>query len=486
MKTRFGFILSLPLMFSASHTALAAATPEEAARLTSVFQSYLTAEPGVVKVEPDGDDYTITLDIAPLAAKAASQGVVIALSPLALTLTDEGEGKWTVSQQGPLNFSLKAKDALTADVKIEDYNWEGIFDEKLGTFSESSAEIKNISVAETINEPNQGKTDVITSVKSMKIEQTATANVGGGVDMTANYTMDLMSATFNTGGSPSSSVPPMNLVITAANGTYDTSATGMKAKSIIDLVSFFVSHTTEEQIVKDQVAFKTMLASALPIFENVEGTGTFNTISITTPMGPAGMESITFGADFNGIVKEGMLRESFAINGLIMPAAIIPPWAITLVPKNMTFDFAVSGFDLAAPAQLILAALDLSNKAQPLPAGFEATLLAAFMPSGNVNITLNPTSISNDLYSVNAEGTVTAGPAAMPAGKATVSAKGLDEVLKVIQAAPPEAGVQGGVAVIIAAKGMAKAGVDGALTWDIEGTPEAKVLVNGIDVNKLN
>ena len=74
----------------------------------------------------------------------------------------------------------------------------------------------------------------------------------------------------------------------------------------------------------------------------------------------------------------------------------------------------------------------------------------------------------------------------MPAGKATVSAKGLDEVLKVIQAAPPEAGVQGGVAVIIAAKGMAKAGVDGALTWDIEGTPEAKVLVNGIDVNKLN
>ena len=65
MKTRFGFLLSLPLLLSASHAALAAATPEEAARLTTLFQSYLGAEPGVVKVEADGDDYSVTLDMPP-------------------------------------------------------------------------------------------------------------------------------------------------------------------------------------------------------------------------------------------------------------------------------------------------------------------------------------------------------------------------------------------------------------------------------------
>ena len=63
---------------------------------------------------------------------------------------------------------MKAKDTVSADFKIEDYTWEGVFDEKLGTFSESSGEMKNISVSETINDPNQGKTDVVASLKSMK------------------------------------------------------------------------------------------------------------------------------------------------------------------------------------------------------------------------------------------------------------------------------------------------------------------------------
>ncbi len=484
MKTRFGFFLSLPLLLSASQAALAAATPEEAARLTTVFQSYLTAEPGVVKVEPDGDDYTVTLDIAPLATKAASAGAIIALTPVKLTLSDAGDGKWNVSQEGPLSFSMKAAETVTADVKIEDYSWEGVFDEKLSTFSESSAELKNVTFAETVNDPNQGKTDVSVSIKDMKIEQTAKAGAAGGADITAKYEMDTLSETLNTGGNPASGIPPMSVVMTAANGTYDTSATGMKVKSVFDLVSFFVSHTSEELIKKDQVALKTMLASALPIFENVQASGTFNTLNIATPMGPAGAESITIGADINGVVKEGKLRESLSISGLSVPPAIVPPWATTLVPKNVTFDFSVSGFDLAAPAQLILAALDLT-KDKPLPDGFEATLLPALLPTGNATITLNPTSISNDLYSVNAEGSMTAGPTAMPSGKATISAKGLDDVLKVIQAAPAEAGVQSGVSIVIAAKGMGKAAADGTLTWEIESTPDAKVLVNGIDVSKM-
>lgn len=170
MKTRFGFLLSLPLLLSASHAALAAATPEEAARLTTLFQSYLGAEPGVVKVEPDGDDYTVTLDIAPLAAKAAASGLTISMTPTELTLTPAGDGKWNVSQEGPMSFGLKATDKMSADVKIEDYNWEGVFDEKLGTFSEATAEVKNISLAETVDDPAQGKVDITATIKSIKME----------------------------------------------------------------------------------------------------------------------------------------------------------------------------------------------------------------------------------------------------------------------------------------------------------------------------
>jgi hypothetical protein len=162
----------------------------------------------------------------------------------------------------------------------------------------------------------------------------------------------------------------------------------------------------------------------------------------------------------------------------------VPPWATKLVPKNMSFDFTISGFDLASPAQMILDQLDLS-KEPPLPDGFEQVLMPIFMPKGVVDITLNPSSVDNETYGIKMEGSLAAGPAALPTGKAKVTAKGIDELMKIIQEAPPEAGLTQGAALVIVAKGMAKAEPDGSLTWNIESSPDGKVLVNGIDPTKL-
>ena len=57
--------------------------------------------------------------------------------------------------------------------------------------------------------------------------------------------------------------------------------------------------------------------------------------------------------------------------------------------------------------------------------------------------------------------------------------------MKIIQEAPPEAGLQQGAALVVVAKGMAKTEADGSLTWNIESSPDGKVLVNGIDPSKL-
>jgi hypothetical protein len=143
-----------------------------------------------------------------------------------------------------------------------------------------------------------------------------------------------------------------------------------------------------------------------------------------------------------------------------------------------------SGFDLADPASMILASLDLS-KPEGLPPDFEKLLLPAFLPTGAATFTFNKLGIANDLFDLKAGATLDVGPAAQPTGKAKISLKGLDEIAKVIQAAPPEAGLKGGNAIIVVAKGLAKTGDDGALTWDIESTPDGKILVNGTDVNTL-
>jgi hypothetical protein len=184
------------------------------------------------------------------------------------------------------------------------------------------------------------------------------------------------------------------------------------------------------------------------------------------------------------VVEDGKLRESIAVAGLSIPQAIVPPWAVSLVPKNVTFDVSGSDFNLLAPAKLVLENLDLS-KEPPIPAGLEATLMPLFLPKGAATITLHPTSINNDLYSFSAEGSMVAGPTAMPTGQAKIKAKGLDEIMKVVQTAPPEMGLQSYGAMIIAAKGMGKAESDGSLSYDIATTPEGKVTVNGIDPTKL-
>jgi hypothetical protein len=485
MKTRARFLFALPLLLSVSHPALSAANDDEAARLTEVFQSYLGTTDGVVTVEPDGDDYTVTIDAAPLFAPAAKEGTTISLTPIELTVTDAGDGKWNVSQDGPLEFKVDAKNAVSADIKIEAYTWEGVFNEAMGNFESASGQMKNASLVESVIDPTQGKVDINAAIKNVKITQTGTANENGGSDMVAKYELEGFSETVNSAGDAANGKPPLNIVITAATGVYDTSAKGYKSQSILDLLAFFIAHQSKDLIVKDQADLKSIMSEGLPLFENINGTGTFKTVSVSTPIGPVGMDTMAFGADINGIVKDGKFRESIAVTGLTLPPAVVPPWATKLVPKDVTFDIQGSGFDLATPAAAVMAALDFS-KDPPLPAGFENTLMPSLLPKGTVDVVLNPTSVSNDIYSISAEGAMAAGPMnPIPSGKGTVKAKGLDELMKIIQAAPPEAGMQSGASIIIAAKGMGKAEADGSFTWNIESAGDGKVLVNGIDVTQM-
>jgi hypothetical protein len=484
MKKCVRFLLSLPLLLSASHMALAAATPKEAKRLTAVFQSYLGTVPGVVTVEPKGDNYAVTFDFTPLIAKAQDAQAAFSISPIELEVADNGGGKWGVSQDGPIGYTVKAADKISAEVKAESYKWQGIFDEKLATFETSTGEVKNMTVTESIDDPTQGKMNVSATIKSAKIEQSGVANSNGGADLKINYTLEGLSETMATNGDPQKGIPPLNLVLTADNAIYETVGKGYRVKSILDVVAFLVSHPSKKLILKDQQKLKAALTSSLPLFENTIGKVDFNKVSVATPLGPVRFDRVTVGVDMNGIVKDGKLRESITMTGISVPQAIVPPWAKSLVPKEMTFDIQGSGFDLATPANLILKTLNFS-KEPPLPAGFEKTLLPAVLPNGNAEITLHPTSISNDLYTISAEGSMTAGPNSVPSGKAKVKAKGLDEIMKVIQSAPPEMGLQTGTAVIIAAKGMGKAESDGTITWNIESAPGGKVLVNGIDISQI-
>jgi len=319
-------------------------------------------------------------------------------------------------------------------------------------------------------------------VKALHYDTTSAPSGADSLDGTFHMAMSGITETIGVPAPPTGG-QPMDIIVTAETGIQDGTVKGFRAKAIYQLIAWFVAHPSEEAIKASQTELKTLVSAGLPLFENVTATGALQNLSVTTPVGPVGIASLGFDVGLNGLVENGMLHEKFRVEGLILPPGLIPPFATDLVPSSFTLDFTVADFNLAAPAKMLLETMDL-NKTKPTTPEEDAKLLTALLPKGAVEISMGPSKVTAKLYDLDFEGSMTAGPVGVPLGAATIKAKGLDEVLKALQAAPPEIGGQA-IPAVIAAKGMAKTEADGSLSWKIENTISGTVLINGIDVSKM-
>jgi hypothetical protein len=472
------------LLITTASPALAAATPEGAAKITSALQAYLTAEPGVVTVTPGGETYSLKIDFAPLFAKANQADFSAAMTPLEMTLTEQGNGKWKVDQDQAVEFSFKGGGVADISGKLGSYKGTGIFDEALGYFESTSGTVTGFTYNQVITPPGEGTQTAAYNIESMTYETAMTPAEGDSADGTGHYSMTNISEKVSIPANPTAGMPQMDLDITLASITQDNTIKGIKFKPLSSLVAFFVAHPSKEMIIKDQTALKDLLRDAIPLWTRVEGTASADALKVGSPFGDFGATRLTFAAAMNGIVNDGYFREAFGLEGLTAPAALVPPWAMDLVPTSTAIDFEVSGFDLASPAGMILDNLDLS-KDPPLPKDMEQQLLSALLPQGTVKLGLGPSFIINKLSNLGFKGTMTAGPLANPAGEATVTLAGFDALLAAIQAIPAEMGMGQMIPMMMMAKGMSKAGENGALLWEIKSTPEGSVTINGVDPMKM-
>ncbi|MFO1133558.1 MAG: hypothetical protein U1E16_16295 [Hyphomicrobiales bacterium] len=479
MKTATA-ILTFGFLLGVSAPALAAATPEEAQRLTTLFQSYLGNTPGVVSVSPQGDSYAAKLDLTPLFAKVKDPTVSLTLSPLEWTLTDQGGGKWKVDQSQPLDFAFGVKGQGETRGKIGTVTSTGTFDEALGGFSTSTAEFKAIVADQTMTEGGS-TTRISYDIETVSM-QTAMQGTPESADATSTYGFTGLKETISVPAAADGSTPAMDVVITSPTGKQDGVIKGLKLKAVSDIVTWLVANQEPQAVVAQQAVLKDKLRAALPLFTSLSGSSTLDDVTATTPFGPVAVKQFGFGAEMNGVVADGKLRETFSFTGLQIPQALVPAWAAGMIPGNFSLDVGVSDFDLAAAAALILDKIDLS-KPDPLPKELDAPLMQALMPKGAVTITLGPSQILARLYDLTAAGSMTAGPVAMPAGQALVKIKGLDETMAALQAAPPD--VQQMSAALLLVKGLGKAEADGSLSWKIESTPAGAITVNGADVSKM-
>ncbi len=213
--------------------------------------------------------------------------------------------------------------------------------------------------------------------------------------------------------------------------------------------------------------------------------GTLNGLGVNTVLGNFGLDKLDILIDMNGIVADGKLREKFTLTGLKTPPGIVPPWAESLVPQQITLDFSGTGFDLAAPRREDhrchgpeQGAAGSRHHGRRTPEARPA--------HWQLHLSMGPSEILAKAFNLKAEGSISAGPdTTVPSGSATVKLKGIDDIMQVIQNAPPEMGLQQMAPMVIVAKGMGKQEADGSYSWKIESTPEGSVLINGVDMNKM-
>ncbi|MGB8814509.1 MAG: hypothetical protein WCC57_15130 [Paracoccaceae bacterium] len=467
------------IVVSTSAAFAKAPTPEGAAHLIGVFQSYLGTTEGVVSVELAGEAYAVSIDFAVLAGLIAGKDATVAITPIEFSLTDQGDGTWAMQQDQALSMKLVVPGVIDSAHEIGSFKSEGVFDENLAAFTNWTMDFTNLKIDQVISDPEMPTTDVTYTIASGHSEQTVTAGETAGVDVRIVTTLNDLVETFKV---PATSEEASSTDISLAAKTYASDGTivGLRTAAVHRLLAWIVAHPSEAAMKADQAALKVLLTEGLPFFGNMNITGTMNTVNVTTPIGVFGAETAGIVLEANGLVENGLFREGFDLAGLSIPEGLAPAWGAALVPDSLSFDVKGEGFNLAAPAARLIAAFDLNDPAS-VNDGFMAGLLPVFLPKGAVDITLAPGHVTNATYDLRYEGVMTAGPGAIPTGRGRITAAGLDQVTKVLSAAPPE--VSGQIVPMLGmAQGMGKAEADGTVVWEIDAMIPGSLLVNGVDL----
>lgn len=465
----------IPLLMAS--TALAnPATQDGADHLTQVFQTYLGATEGVVEVTADGDSYTVKLDASPFIAMGKDEGIAGTVSPIEMSLTDNGDGTWAVSEDQPLKGSLTLPEGGSVEFSAESVKSEGTFDEKLMAFSTSTFEVTGVKSSSVMGKAEAGQANSTNTIDSISGSSTSVANAAGGVDSHMTTVAKNQSSTMEM-PSPGEGGAPQTISYTIESVSQDMTITGLKTDATYKAIAWFVAHQGEEAMKADKAGLKTVLTDWFPIFGNVSGTGTATNISVQSPVGQIGVAEIKTSVDINGVVADGKGRMGFALSGVTLPEGLVPAWAVPILPQKASFDVQVTDFDAAAGATAAMGAFDLPDGMADTTE-FDKAVQAAFLPKGTVTITMNPGAVTGDGYELTYEGAMVAGPdTEVPTGTAKVTLTGAEKLQAALQAAPDEIKGQAMMGFGMA-QGMAKQ-EDGKLVWEIDASKPGSLLING-------
>lgn len=447
-----------------------------AVRLTESLARYVgkaAFDKGILKIDADGDAYRIDFDFKPLVAMVpATVPFKIDIAPYALKVRPLSETTWQVD--GPLlpggSFEVSQPAVrLRVEWSVTDGKMAGVYDTELAAFSSATASYASIKLH---TETPEGSGD--TEYGAGSITMAATRSANGGVDfqskqVSSSYQqLQFIKAPGNDASFPIS--------VEAGTSSMDTQATGMKAKSLLDMLAFGIANPDLDKLKANQAELRSLLLAALPLWDRQGGTYALTDLALNSPVGIVRAAEIGVAFAMDGVEKSASLDYGVKVEGMDVSSFFMPPWAKSLIPTTVDLNLGGTNIDLETPARKVIEAFDL-NRDPPVPAAVSDAIAAAFM-ADPPKFVLSKSTVGNADSQLAVEGEV-AFPGGRPVVHMTCEMTGYDRLVATLQAAAAtDPRVENVLPAILVAKQFAVASSDGALRWVVQVRDDGSIAVN--------
>ena len=459
----------------------APATPEEAGRLTAVFERYLghagPGAPASVTVTPEGSAYRASFDLKAMARPLESLGVSLDPATETLLLTPNDDGTWKVAADTLPPMTVHMKDQ-TIVMRASTYRFEGAFDPKLGAFINSTFHQEGMT-----SDQDSPATSQHQRIGRIDGTMTSVPTDGNTASVDAQYTLgDMSDEVTIQPPKPQASVAvtpsaaPMAFSYKLPTGAGSLSAAKVRTNSLLDLWAFLVAHPSHDALAAAQDDLRGLLRAALPLLASLKEAGSADDFALTTQVGAFSAHRIAGSLALDGLAGTGSMALTLSFDGLKVPSQDLPAWTVGFLPTAVDLKPTLTGFHFDEMMREAVNDFDLKTS-EPFTPEQDQRLGHLVWP-GDGKLTLGPSRIATGLLDITLQGEGTIG--SEPAGKLTVSASGLDKAIAALQqATASDPSAQQVLAQFILAKTLAKPGPDGSSVWEIEAGAAGTVTVNG-------
>ena len=471
---------ALPILSAAA----APATPDEAARLSTLIERYVgLPAPGEAPretVTPQGDGYAVTVDLKRSLAALGAFGFSIEPYTVGMMLTPQPDGTWRV-QSGDTAPLVMHAGTETISLSAKTSAFDGTFDPKLESFS-------------AFKQDQTGYTDARDTNTFIQSRHTGGVALSGTGVAAANGTVSTTSHSAGTGAGgevtfkPKPADPaPGNPAVPPATGAgttlsyaspatrTDTALDRLDTAKVLDLWAFLAAHPSRDSVTGAQDELKGLLRAGLPYLDALRQSGTLDAPSLSTPVGVVSARSLALSYDASGLGGTGRAGLALTAADILVPPAQLPPWSAGLVPTALDLHVGLDGFHATEAAKAAVDAVDLHHDVIITPEQKEQ-VGRMFLPDGGT-LTLQPSRIATKMLDLSMQGHAALGP--QPGGEVTVTAKGLDAEIAALQAqAATDPGASQVLGPLVLAKNLAKPNPDGSLGWVID-FGHGPVTING-------